>query len=195
MANCHVKKSLGAFVACAFVLGGCGDRDRAMSSVAISLENMLGRFLLDSDSTSWRYIAQTVEKCRTDYTPKYCRPIVQEDFGRVQYGVYNATFGIAAGGNRACELLQTRVEQVMADPTRLSELRSSEELDFGHLSQVSGSSKEFHSGWAKIQDEGYTPATRLFERVSRDVNAIDTVQVDCARRKVSVTLVDRWRWW
>ena len=163
-----------------------------MSAVAISLENMLGRLLLDSDNVSWKYMAPTVQRCRLDYMPKYCRPLALEEFKPVGNGTYNATFSMSAGSNTACERLQSRIEEAITNPSRLSQLGGSEDLDFAHLSQVSVSSKESDRILAEMQAALYAPSGRL----SSDVSTVAKAHVDCARRTISLSLVDRARgWW
>ena len=76
------------------LLCGCGDRDMAMRSAALSLETLFSRILLKESGVSWRYTATSVGRCAEDLTPKYCVPVSMTGFKKLGWSQYEATYSM-----------------------------------------------------------------------------------------------------
>lgn len=175
-------------------LSSCGDPYKSMESTALGLETLLGRLLLKSADAPWRYISRVMGTCSTALAPKYCAPIKLTGFRKLgwrplSWQKYEATYAIHGGTTAQCETLGPRLAEIRADPHLVSGLRSREQLDTEHWKAHSKLSVGPELSQVPLQNEFFNPDNpRLYFIVELDLRKIETVEIDCAKRTITLLL-------
>ena len=175
-------------------LSSCGDPYKSMESTALGLETLLGRLLLKSGDAPWRYISRVMGTCSTALAPKYCAPIKLTGFRELgwrplSWQKYEATYAIHGGTTAQCETLGPRLAEIRADPHLVSGLRSREQLDTEHWKAHSKLSVGPELSQVPLQNEFFNPDNpRLYFIVELDLRKIETVEIDCAKRTITLLL-------
>jgi hypothetical protein len=165
-----------------------------MESTALGLETLLGRLLLKSADAPWRYISRVMGTCSTALAPKYCAPIKLTGFRELgwrplSWQKYEATYAIHGGTTAQCETLGPRLAEIRADPHLVSGLRSREQLDTEHWKAHSKLSVGPELSQVPLQNEFFNPDNpRLYFIVELDLRKIETVEIDCAKRTITLLL-------
>ncbi|HEY5826894.1 MAG: hypothetical protein ACAH24_11370 [Hyphomicrobiaceae bacterium] len=100
-----------------------------------------------------------------------------------------ATYAIHGGTTAQCETLGPRLAEIRADPHLVSGLRSREQLDTEHWKAHSKLSVGPELSQVPLQNEFFNPDNpRLYFIVELDLRKIETVEIDCAKRTITLLL-------
>jgi len=100
-----------------------------------------------------------------------------------------ATYAIHGGTTAQCETLGPRLAEIRADPHLVSGLRSREQLDTEHWQAHSKLSVGPELSQVPLQNEFFNPDNpRLYFIVELDLRKIETVEIDCAKRTITLLL-------